>query len=263
MIEALGLHVISRGGKPAILAIDPTSDISHGSILGDKTRMERLSKNESAFIRPSPTRGTLGGVAKNTIESIILCEAAGYDTIFIETVGVGQSETFAQKLTDLFILLVAPGGGDELQGIKRGIVELADIVVVNKAEEDRRSLSDATIKAYENAIHLAAPKSTGWTVRVMPCSALNNEGIDQLWKLVLSYKALLQKNNHLLEKRKSQREFWAKKSMENEFLSLLINDKKLKELYNLILYQVKEGKMSPIKAAAELLSKIMIEVKHD
>lgn len=263
IIEALGLHVISQGRKPAILAIDPTSDISQGSILGDKTRMEQLSKNESAFIRPSPTSGTLGGVAKNTIESIILCESAGYDTILIETVGVGQSETFAQKLTDLFILLVAPGGGDELQGIKKGIVELADIIVVNKAEDDRKALSDATISAYENALHLAAPKASGWTVKVTPCSALHNQGIDHLWNLVLSHIEIMQKNNRLEEKRKNQRSFWAKNSMESEFASLLITNHKINRLYKAILDQVRSGEVSPDKAAQELLSNIMIEVKHD
>jgi len=260
IIESLGLHVIAEGRKPAILAIDPTSDITGGSILGDKTRMESLSKNEVAFIRPSPTSGTLGGVTKNTIESIILCEAAGYDTIFVETVGVGQSETFAQKLTDIFILLVAPGGGDELQGIKRGIVELADIIVVNKAEEDRKALSEASIKAYKNATHLATSKDSGWVVKVIPCSALNHNGIDELWKLTMDHANLISGNDHLKRKRKAQNIFWAKNSMQQKFNALLSSDKKLAELYNKILLQIENGHLSPDKAAPTLINNLSIKI---
>lgn len=261
IIEALGLHAISQGCKPAILAIDPSSDITKGSILGDKTRMENLAKNEIAFIRPSPTSGTLGGVTNTTIESIILCEAAGYDTIFIETVGVGQSETFAQKLSDIFILLVAPGGGDELQGIKRGIVELADIIVVNKAEEDRKALSEATIKAYKNAIHLATAKESGWIVNVISCSALNHKGIDDLWKLILAYRTQLNKTEHLKIKRKTQDIFWATSSIQQKFSSLLRSDEKLNELQNEILSQIESGKLSPDKAAQTFLSKLVIKTR--
>ncbi len=263
IIESLGLYLIQQGRKPAILAIDPTSDISHGSILGDKTRMEQLSKKEEAFIRPSPTSGTLGGVTKNTIESIILCEAAGYDTILIETVGVGQSETNAQKLSDLFILLVAPGGGDELQGIKRGIVELADIIVVNKAEEERKTLSDATIKAYKNATHLATQKKSRWQVQVIPCSALNNSGIDKLWELVTLYEADTKSNGHFVACRKEQNIFWAENSMEQHFNSLLKSDKNLSLLFDDIITRVKDENLSPNKASSELLNQIIIKTKND
>ena len=263
IIESLGSHLITQGKKLAILAIDPSSDITHGSILGDKTRMESLSKNEAAFIRPSPTSGTLGGVAKSTIESIILCEANGYDTIIIETVGVGQSETFAQKLADIFILLVAPGGGDELQGIKRGIVELADIIVVNKAEEERKALSDATLKAYENAIHFASAKESGWAVQVISCSALHNRGIDNLWNLILDHDKQLRNKDQLSVKRKEQHVFWAKNSMQQKFNSLLVSDKKIKTLYNDIISQIEQGHLSPDKAAQTLMSKLNIRIGND
>ena len=260
IIEALGLHIIEQGYHPAILAIDPSSNISHGSILGDKTRMESLSKNEKAFIRPSPTRGTLGGVTQKTYESIILCEAAGYDTIFIETVGVGQSETFAQKLSDLFILLVAPGGGDELQGIKRGIVELADIIVVNKSEENRKALSDASLKAYKNATHLAQAKVSNWPICILPCSALNQVGIDKLWEEILAYQKLTEKNGYHQKQRKSQNIYWAKNAISNGFNSLLFSNEQLKKLTAEIMSDISTGTLSPEKAAQVFLSKLNIEV---
>lgn len=257
IIEALGIHVIDQGYKPAILAVDPSSDISQGSILGDKTRMEKLSKNEEAFIRPSPTSGTLGGVTQKTFESIILCEAAGYDTIFVETVGVGQSETFAQKMTDIFLLLVAPGTGDELQGIKRGIVELADIIVINKAEEARKALSDASLKAYKNATHLATAKASGFPIKVLPCSALNNTGIVELWASITAFKEHVIANQFILEKRKNQNVMWAKNSMENAFIKL-IGQKEINGLFNDILQEVRSNKISPNQAADKFISKLNI-----
>lgn len=261
IIEALGLHIVELGHHPAILAVDPSSDVSHGSILGDKTRMERLSKNEKAFIRPSPTNGTLGGVTQKTFEAIILCEAAGYDTIFIETVGVGQSETFAQKLSDLFILLVAPGGGDELQGIKRGIVELADIIVVNKSEENRKTLSDASLKAYKNATHLAQAKESNWPINILPCSALNQVGIDKLWEQISDYQKLTQENGYHQKQRRQQNIFWAQNAIENGFHSLLISDQALKQIFDKVVSDVAAGMISPEKAAESFLSKLNIEVR--
>ena len=259
MIEALGTHITSLGLKLAVLAVDPTSDISQGSILGDKTRMEMLSKNEDAFIRPSPTSGTLGGVTQRTFEAIILCEAAGYDIIFIETVGVGQSETFAQKLSDIFLLLVAPGTGDELQGIKRGIVELADIIVINKAEEERKALSDASVKAYRNATHLAPPKASGYPIKVLPCSALKNIGINDLWNEIKAYQKHISENNYLEEKRSEQNLYWAKNSIEYAFKNMLTRND-LKSNLNKTLNEVQLGKLSPNKAAEKFMNALNIEV---
>lgn len=262
LIGSLGLHVISRGRKPAILAVDPSSDITHGSILGDKTRMEQLSKNESAYIRPSPAGGNLGGVAKSTIESIILCETAGYDTIFIETVGVGQSETFAQKMADIFILLVSPGSGDELQGIKRGIVELADIIAVNKVEKERKTLSDATLKAYSSAIHLASPKENGWTVRVIPCSALEQRGLNELWAMILSFEEKIKSNDFFEENRKRQNIFWATHAIQQRFQDLMETNSSLHELKEEIILKIRTGELSPEKAAQTFLNKLIIDVKE-
>lgn len=261
IIESLGLHIVEKGYRPAILAIDPSSDISQGSILGDKTRMERLSKTEKAFIRPSPTSGTLGGVTQKTFEAIILCEAAGYDTIFIETVGVGQSETFAKKLSDLFILLVAPGGGDELQGIKRGIVELADIIVVNKSEENRKALSDASLKAYKNATHMAQVKDSNWPISILACSALNSIGIDKLWEQVLAYQVLTQKNGYQQHQRKQQKIYWAKNAMRNGFNSILNSNQAIKKVFDNVISDIANDQLSPEKAANSFLSKLKIGVK--
>lgn len=259
MIEALGTHITGLGLKLAVLAVDPSSDISQGSILGDKTRMEKLSKNENAFIRPSPTSGTLGGVTQRTFEAVILCEAAGYDIIFIETVGVGQSETFAQKLSDIFLLLVAPGTGDELQGIKRGIVELADIIVINKAEDERKALSEASVKAYRNATHLAPPKASGYPIKVLPCSALKNIGIEDLWKEITSYHNHISDNKYLDQKRSDQNLFWAKSSIEHTFKNLL-NQERFKSNLDNTLLAVKSGQLSPNKAAEKFMNALNIEV---
>ena len=262
IIEAIGLHIIDQGRKPAILAVDPTSNVSLGSILGDKTRMEKLSKNEQAFIRPSPTSGTLGGVTQKTFEAIILCEAAGYDTIFIETVGVGQSETFAQQLSDIFLLLVAPGTGDELQGIKRGIVELADIIIINKAEEERKALSDASVKAYRNATHLAQAKPSGFPIKVLPCSALNQIGIDNLWNEVESYQTHIKSNEYLTQKRKQQNLTWASSSMENAFKNLM-NQKEVSHLFNKVLDEVRNNEIDPNEASEKFISQLNIHKRAE
>ncbi len=186
-IESLGMYLIAQGKRPAVLAIDPSSALSGGSILGDKTRMEQLSAAEQAFIRPSPSGDSLGGVARKTREAIVLVEAAGFDTIIIETVGVGQSEIAAQRMTDLFLLLLLPGAGDELQGIKRGIVEMADLLVVNKADGERIRLANQARGHYLNAAHLFPPKPSGWTPRVLACSALDHSGIAEVWEAVEAF----------------------------------------------------------------------------
>jgi LAO/AO transport system kinase len=190
-IEALGLHLVDLGHRVAVLAVDPSSSRSGGSILGDKTRMEQLTRSPDAFVRPSPTRGTLGGVARRTREVLLLCEAAGFDVTMVETVGVGQSEVAVAAMVDVFLVLVSPGAGDELQGIKRGIMELADLVVVNKADGDLAAAASATAADYANALHLARPRTPAWSPRVLTSSALRGEGIHEVWDTVLEHRDAL------------------------------------------------------------------------
>lgn len=203
-IESFGLHIISLGRRVAVLAIDPSSSRSKGSILGDKTRMEDLANNSEAFIRPSASSGTLGGVARKTNETIILCEAAGFDTIFIETVGVGQSETAVHSMVDFFMLLMLAGAGDELQGIKRGIMEMADLILINKADGDNvQKALNAKIQ-YKNILHLFPLPESKWNPKVESCSALNNEGISQVWKLIKEYEWLTKSNGYFENNRENQ-----------------------------------------------------------
>jgi LAO/AO transport system kinase len=186
-IEAFGLHLTSLGKKAAVLAVDPSSTISHGSILGDKTRMEQLVNNPNAFIRPTASGETLGGVARKTRETIVLCEAAGYDVVLIETVGVGQSETAVHSMVDFFLLLKISGAGDGLQGIKRGIMEMADAVVINKADGDNVTKANLAKTEFGRALHLFSEKKSGWIPRVATCSAIENTGIDAVWKIISDY----------------------------------------------------------------------------
>ena len=209
-IEAIGHSVLESDERLAILAIDPSSSISGGSILGDKTRMESLSRNENTFIRPSPSGGNLGGVHRSTRESVSILEAAGYSVILIETVGVGQAETEVFEMTDIFLVLLSPGGGDELQGIKRGIIELADILVVNKADGNLEATSKSTLLDYKNALKLLKPRIQGWAVPVLACSALEKNGIDQIWDKVNNLKDHLVKTGQLEKKRLEQRKIWLK-----------------------------------------------------
>jgi len=189
LVEALGLHLIDLGHRVAVLAVDPSSTRTGGSILGDKTRMEQLTRSTDAFVRPSPTGGTLGGVARRTREALMLCEAAGFDVTIVETVGTGQSEIAVGAMVDVFLVVVAPGAGDELQGIKRGIIERADLVVVNKSDGDLVAAAAATASDYANALHLVRPPSALWTPRVLTCSALLGEGVSALWDAILEHRA--------------------------------------------------------------------------
>src|SRR6056297_2832095 len=197
-IEALGTQITTSGHKLAVLAVDPTSERTGGSILGDKTRMEKLAADPRAFIRPSPSGDSLGGVARKTRETIILCEAAGFDTLFIETVGVGQSETSVHSMVDFFLLLMLAGAGDELQGIKRGIMEMADAIIINKAEGDNRQKSLLAKREYENALHLFPPAESGWTPVVRTCSALEKQGIDKVWETIYEYLNFIKNNDYFL-----------------------------------------------------------------
>ncbi len=226
-IEAIGHSVLESDERLAILAIDPSSSISGGSILGDKTRMESLSRNENTFIRPSPSGGNLGGVHRSTRESVSILEAAGYSVILIETVGVGQAETEVFEMTDIFLVLLSPGGGDELQGIKRGIIELADILVVNKADGNLEATSRSTVLDYKNALKLLKPRIQGWNVPVLPCSALEKNGVDQIWNEVINLKDHLLKTGQLEKNRLEQHKIGLKNKKKNSILSAIEADDEL------------------------------------
>ncbi len=253
-IESLGMYLISKGKRPAVLAIDPSSALSGGSILGDKTRMEQLSAAEQAFIRPSPSGDSLGGVARKTREAIVLVEAAGFDTIIIETVGVGQSEIAAQRMTDLFLLLLLPGAGDELQGIKRGIVEMADLLVVNKADGERIRLANQARGHYLNAAHLFPPKPSGWTPRVLACSALDHSGIAEVWEAVEAFQQQTLENGFLAENRRQQAHFWLEDSLEAGLKSMFYQHPGVRAKLAALEAEVLAGRVSPTDAAAQVLA---------
>ena len=252
-IEALGKHVTDAGHRIAVLAIDPTSQVTRGSILGDKTRMAGLATNENTFIRPSPAGDSLGGVARKTRETIVLCEAAGYDVVLVETVGVGQSETAVHSMVDFFLLLLLPGAGDELQGIKRGIVEMADLIAVNKADKDKLQLARQARREYKNALHLYPPKSSGWTPEVLTCSALEGSGIVEIWTTIEQYKTMMQHNNFWTINRQEQATFWLYETIKNDLYHLFFNHQKIKEKLAKVEADVTAGKCSPFKGAEELM----------
>lgn len=254
-IEAVGSYLIAEKGKKiAVLAIDPSSKKSGGSILGDKTRMNELSVNNNAFVRPSPSAGTLGGVARATRESIILCEAAGFDTILIETVGVGQSEIEVKSMVDFFLLLMLAGAGDELQGIKRGIMEIADAVIINKADGDNLEKAKLASREYKNAIHLFPPNSNNWTPQVDICSSINQKGIENVWKIIESFKNLTVSNGSFNKNRSEQAKFWLEQTINDDLKNLFYQDSKIKTRLNELEILVTTGSMSPFKAAKELIS---------
>tara|TARA_B100000795_G_scaffold59633_1_gene39711 strand:- start:1549 stop:2490 length:942 start_codon:yes stop_codon:yes gene_type:complete len=233
-IESFGKLVTSHGKKVAVLAIDPTSEQTQGSILGDKSRMHELAANKNAFIRPSPTSGTLGGVANKTRDSIILCEAAGYDIILIETVGVGQSETTVSNISDFFLLLMLSGAGDELQGIKRGIMELADGLIINKADGNNITNAKNAALAYKRALHLFPRMENGWTPKVSVCSAIENTGINKIWDMINNYDSQMKSSDWKSENRKKQNIYWlhhtVKEELGNKKYKLLLSKGKLKAL---------------------------------
>ena len=223
-IESMGKHILEAGGKLAVLAIDPSSDRSRGSILGDKTRMEELAGSRRAYIRPSPSGGTLGGVARKTRETIILCEAAGFDTIFVETVGVGQSETAVHSMVDFFLLVMLAGAGDELQGIKRGIMEMADAIVINKADGNNLKRASRAQAEFANALHLFPPSLSGWIPRVLTCSSLYSKGIPEIWEMALEYADHVNESGHLKEKRLEQSRYWMYETLRDGIYAEVCND---------------------------------------
>ncbi|MGB5419504.1 methylmalonyl Co-A mutase-associated GTPase MeaB [Algibacter sp.] len=253
-IETFGKHLTKLGKRVAVLAIDPSSTITKGSILGDKTRMEDLVKDKNAFIRPSASGDSLGGVARKTRESIILCEAAGFDVIIIETVGVGQSETTVHSMVDFFLLLKLAGAGDELQGIKRGIIEMADTIAINKA--DGGNLKNAKLAKVEfaRALHLYPEKSSNWQPKVTLCSALHSEGINTIWDIILEYIEITSKNNFFDKKRHNQNKFWLIQTIEDQLKSDFFNKPKIKkELANQI-QLIENNQTTPFAAADYLLN---------
>ena len=253
-IEAFGLHVVEKGHRLAVLAVDPSSPRTGGSILGDKTRMEELSRDERAFIRPSPSGCTLGGVARRTRETMLVCEAAGYDVIVVETVGVGQSETAVADMVDMFLLLLVPGGGDELQGIKKGIVELADAVIVNKADGDLAQAANRAARDYKNALHLLAPTNAAWTVPVLTCSALEHQGIDKVWDSVGSYRQAMEGCGAFAGRRSSQARAWMWNEVAETLMQALKDDPRVAELLPAMEQDVAGGAVAPGRAARQLVA---------
>jgi LAO/AO transport system kinase len=253
-IEAIGTRFTENGHKVAVLAVDPSSGVSRGSILGDKTRMDKLAANPNAFIRPTPSSGSLGGVARKTRESIILCEAAGFDIILIETVGVGQSEITVHSMADMFVLLVLATAGDELQGIKRGVMEMADVVIVNKDDGENASYTKIAKATYHQALHLFPAKKSGWTVPALSCSALNETGLDEILTITDGYFNHIQLNGFLENQRANQNEFWLKQAISEELNYRFHSDKSTKKKLNDLSEKVKRGEISPFAAAKNLLN---------
>lgn len=251
-IEALGLYLVERGHRVAVLAVDPSSSVSGGSILGDKTRMERLSRDPRAFIRPSPSAGSLGGVAEKTRETMLVCEAAGFDVVIVETVGVGQSETAVANMTDMFVLLQLPNAGDDLQGIKKGIMELADLIVINKADADPAAAMRAKAQL-ETALHMLRPPHPDWRVPVLLVSALKGEGLDRFWETVLAFRDTMQKNGALAEKRRHQALAWMWERIDAELKRRFRQHPAVRTMLPAIERDVESGRLAPVVAARRLL----------
>ncbi|MRX68133.1 methylmalonyl-CoA mutase metallochaperone MeaB [Flavobacterium resistens] len=252
-IEAFGTYLTQLGKKVAVLAVDPSSSISHGSILGDKTRMEELVKDENAFIRPSASGENLGGVARKTREAIILCEAGGFDTIIIETVGVGQSETAVHSMVDFFLLLKISGAGDELQGIKRGIMEMADAIVINKADGDNIKKANQAKLEFNRALHLFPPKKSNWQPKVTTCSAIAKEGISEIWNTISDYFEMTKESGFFQEKRHEQNQFWMMETINEQLKSNFYNQPEIISLLEQNKKAVQNDEISPFAAASELL----------
>lgn len=254
-IEALGMQLIRSGHKLAVLAIDPSSERSKGSILGDKTRMEDLSVAKNAFIRPSPSSGSLGGVARKTRESIILCEAAGFDTIFVETVGVGQSETAVHSMVDFFLLIQLTGAGDELQGIKRGIMEMADGIAINKCDGSNTEKAHVAKAQYQNALHIFPPSESGWTAEAITCSSIDKNGIPEIWNMVKRYIEFVKGNNFFDYKRNSQSKYWMYETINQQLKANFYQNLEIQKLLAESETKVLSNELSSFVAAKQLLDK--------
>lgn len=253
LIETLGLKLVAAGHKVAVLAVDPTSSISKGSILGDKTRMEMLTREKSAFIRPSPTGGMLGGVARKTRESILVCEAAGYDVILVETVGTGQSEITVRSMVDFFLLLLVPGAGDELQGIKKGVVEIADAIMINKADGENKVRANAARAEYNRALHYLTPATEGWQPRAYAISALNDVGIDKVWEIIRSFQEKMIATNVWQTRRENQRQAWLHTVIAEQLTQSFYAQPSVKDALPGLETAVRQGILPPTAAARQLL----------
>ncbi len=252
-IERFGTMLTGRGHRVAVLAIDPSSSRSGGSILGDKTRMEKLAIDPNAFIRPSPSGGTLGGVGRRTRETMLVCEAAGFDVVIIETMGVGQSETTVASMVDFFLVLMIPGAGDELQGMKKGVLEVADAIVINKADGDNAVRAEAARKEYQSALNMLMPASPNWSPPVLTCSAMEGKGIDTVWKTILDHRDRLTACGELAEKRKSQDLDWMAFLLEDGLRQWFYTSPQVREALPGLRKDVEEKKTSPTAAADSLL----------
>lgn len=253
-IEAFGKHLTAQEKRVAVLAIDPSSSVTKGSILGDKTRMEALVKDKNAYIRPTASGIALGGVARKTRETIILCEACGFDIILIETVGVGQSETAVHSMVDFFLLLKLSGAGDELQGIKRGIIEMADAIVINKADGENQKAAKLAKIEFSRALHLYPQKASGWIPKVALCSAKHNEGITDIWQLILEYIKLTKGNNYFNEKRDEQSKYWLIQTIENQLKTAFFDREDIKTALEHQLKLVENNETTPFIAAEYILN---------
>lgn len=252
-IDVFGLYVLKKGGKLAVLAIDPSSERSKGSILGDKTRMEGLSVHPNSFIRPSPSAGSLGGVARKTRETIILCEAAGFDKIFVETVGVGQSETAVHSMVDFFLLIQLAGTGDELQGIKRGIMEMADGIIINKADGNNIDKANLAAIQFRNALHLFPVPDSGWTPQVLTYSGFYNIGVKEIWEMIYNYFDFVKENGYFKYRRNEQNKYWMYESINEQLKDSFYNNEKIKVLSREKERQVLSANLTSFAAAKSLL----------
>lgn len=260
-IDVFGLHVINRGGKLAVLAIDPSSELTKGSILGDKTRMEKLSVQKDAFIRPSPSAGSLGGVARKTRETIVLCEAAGYDNIFVETVGVGQSETAVHSMVDFFLLIQLAGTGDELQGIKRGIMEMADGIVINKCDGDNVERAKLAAAQFRSALHLFPMPPSGWSPKVLTYSGYYELGIDEVWQMIDEYFEFVRKNGYFEERRRQQEKYWMYETINEQLKRHFYTNPVIEEMLAAKKQMVLSARQSSFVAASDVLDYYFKNVK--
>jgi LAO/AO transport system kinase len=257
-IEVFGKHIITQGHKVAVLSIDPSSQRSKGSILGDKTRMEDLVNEEDAYIRPSASGDTLGGVANKTGETMLLCEAAGYDVILIETVGVGQSETAVHSMTDFFLLLMLAGAGDELQGIKKGIMEMADMVVINKADGDNLRMSEMAKRQYQSALHIFPQSESGWSPVVSTASAIKNTGVDTVWDEIIKFKSLVDDNGYFIKNRNQQQIQWMYNNINEELKQLFYGSADIRSQLSTLEQKISSSKISPVKAAQQIIKQFKV-----
>jgi LAO/AO transport system kinase len=253
LIESLGLDLIGRGHRVAVLAIDPSSRVTGGSILGDKTRMTELSRDPNAFIRPSPSGATLGGVAQTTRESMLACEAAGYDVVLVETVGVGQSETMVADMVDFFLVVLIAGAGDELQGIKRGLIEMADLIALNKADGENRPRVQRTVAMYRNTLHLMYPADSLWIPPVVACSAVEHTGLDAIWADVLAHRAKLERAGLFQERRRTQMVRWMWDSVNDHIQRALKETPAIRDLAARLEADVRDGRVTAAAASEEII----------